>query len=81
MTLTLEQFQREAMPWLAKLKESSEPLVLLAGDDAFEVRSAPAPAPETGKGNLEKLLPKRDIVSGDPEELVHFDWSSEWRSA
>lgn len=65
------------MPWLAKLKASGEPLVLLAGDDAFEVRTAPAP--KKARGELENLLPKRDIVAGDPEDLVHFDWSSEWR--
>jgi hypothetical protein len=26
-----------------------------------------------------KALPKRDgFILGDPEELVHLDWSSEW---
>ncbi len=79
MTLTLEQFQRDATPWLAKLKVSGEPLVLLAGKDAFEVRPAPALSPEQALSELEKLLPKRDLIVGDPEELVHLDWSSEWR--
>ncbi len=79
MTLTLEQFQRDATPWLAKLKESGEPLVLLAGNDTFEVRPGPAFSPEQARRDLEKLLPKRDIIVGDPEELVHLDWSSEWR--
>ncbi len=79
MTLTLEQFQKDATPWLAKLKESDEPLVLLAGKDAFEVRRAAAHSPEQALRELEKLLPKRDLIVGDPEELVHLDWSSEWR--
>jgi hypothetical protein len=30
-------------------------------------------------GDLQKLLPKRDIIVGDPDDLVHIDWSSEWR--
>lgn len=25
------------------------------------------------------LLEKRDIIKGDPEELVHMDWSKEWK--
>ncbi|HEX4952795.1 MAG TPA: type II toxin-antitoxin system prevent-host-death family antitoxin [Thermoanaerobaculia bacterium] len=24
-------------------------------------------------------LPQRDYLEGDPEDLVHLDWSSEWR--
>ena len=24
------------------------------------------------------LLPKRDFIVGDPEDLVHIDWSEEW---
>jgi hypothetical protein len=24
------------------------------------------------------LLPKRDAIVGDPEDLVHIDWSAEW---
>jgi antitoxin (DNA-binding transcriptional repressor) of toxin-antitoxin stability system len=24
------------------------------------------------------LLPKRDYFVGDPEDLVHIDWSEEW---
>ena len=31
------------------------------------------------KGDLQKLLPKRTIIVGDPGDLVHIDWSSEWR--
>lgn len=26
-----------------------------------------------------KNLPKRDVMNCDPEELVHIDWSSEWK--
>jgi antitoxin (DNA-binding transcriptional repressor) of toxin-antitoxin stability system len=24
------------------------------------------------------LLPKRDFIVGDPEDLVHIDWSEDW---
>ncbi len=27
---------------------------------------------------LDRLI-RRDIVTGDPEDLVHMDWSTEWR--
>jgi hypothetical protein len=34
--------------------------------------------PAEPRSKLENLRP-RDYLSGDPEELVHMDWSEEWR--
>jgi antitoxin (DNA-binding transcriptional repressor) of toxin-antitoxin stability system len=28
---------------------------------------------------LERLPARPDFIKGDPEELVHLDWSHEWR--
>lgn len=28
---------------------------------------------------LDNLIDRRDFVRGDPEDLVHLDWSSAWR--
>jgi hypothetical protein len=30
-------------------------------------------------GRLANLKPNPDFVIGDPEDLVHIDWSSEWK--
>jgi hypothetical protein len=30
-------------------------------------------------GRLEGLRPHPDAVVGDPEDLVHLDWSGDWR--
>jgi Antitoxin Phd_YefM, type II toxin-antitoxin system len=27
-----------------------------------------------------KKLVRREVIVGDPEDLVHLDWSKEWRS-
>lgn len=79
MTLTIEQFQKDAKPWLEKMKETGETLVLLSGLEAYEVRSAGPAVTVTTAHDFKNLLPKKDIIVGDPEELVHIDWSSEWR--
>jgi hypothetical protein len=42
-------------------------------------RLATGERPMIMNGDLQKLLPKRDIIVGDPDDLVHIDWSSEWR--
>lgn len=79
MTLTIEQFQKDAKPWLAKLKETGDTLLLLSGPETYELRSAAPIATGEMICDFQKLLPKRDIIVGDPEDLVHIDWSSEWQ--
>ena len=81
MTVTIEQFQNGAKPWLDKVKETGEAILIVSGDDTFEVRSAPSPLPSSEEAleDLEKRLPRRNIIVGDPEDLVHMDGSSEWR--
>ena len=34
--------------------------------------------PPEGKSKLENLK-KHDVLTGNPEEIVHMDWSEEWR--
>jgi antitoxin (DNA-binding transcriptional repressor) of toxin-antitoxin stability system len=31
------------------------------------------------RGKLDNLEPHRGTIVGDPQKLVHIDWSSEWR--
>lgn len=79
MTLTLEQFQKDAVPWLARLKETGDTLVLVAGEEKFEVRPVATDSLRDVSAAFQSVLPKRDLIVGDPEDLVHLDWSSEWR--
>lgn len=37
------------------------------------------PADEPTRGKLDRLEPRPDAIVGDPEDLVHLDWSSEWK--
>ena len=39
------------------------------------VRIAPADAPS----RLDRLKPMPGLIVGDPEEIVHLDWSGEWQ--
>lgn len=36
-------------------------------------------APIDGPAKLDRLVGHPDYLDGDPEELVHVDWSGEWR--
>lgn len=35
--------------------------------------------PAEAASRLARLTPHPDYVAGDPESLVHMDWSGEWR--
>ncbi len=34
--------------------------------------------PEKKKSRLERLVKHPSTIKGDPESIVHMDWSSEW---
>jgi hypothetical protein len=34
---------------------------------------------EEPRSKLDRLVERRSFIKGDPDELVHLDWSSEWR--
>lgn len=36
--------------------------------------------PVEGSDRLDNLKPHPGFIIGDPEDLVHMDWSSEWNS-
>ncbi|MGH7897028.1 MAG: type II toxin-antitoxin system Phd/YefM family antitoxin [Candidatus Binatia bacterium] len=41
------------------------------------LRIVPADAPPGRK--LDRLRPRPKTIAGDPEDLVHLDWSGEWK--
>jgi hypothetical protein len=38
------------------------------------------PPLKKAKGRRLDQLPKRDLIVGDPDDLIHLDWLAEWRS-
>lgn len=36
--------------------------------------------PARREGRLDRLRPAEGYLTGDPESIVHLDWSSEWRA-
>ena len=37
------------------------------------------PADESPRTKLARLEPRPKAIVGDPEDLVHLDWSAEWK--
>lgn len=57
--------------------------VLKTGDPVVVERNGKKlqiiPLTERKKRKLSDLPERDDIIVGDPEDLVHIDWSSEWK--
>ena len=58
---------------LDRVLETGEPLEIER--NVARLRTAPLERP----GRLERLRPHPGFLRGDPDEIVHLDWSDEWR--
>jgi hypothetical protein len=86
--LTITQLQQEFAQWLwqkhyVTLEQARQ--LLPSSPSAFQqptVQSSPDEDKDMSVPvNLGKLanLKRRDCIIGDPEDLVHIDWSKEWK--
>jgi len=58
---------------LDKVLETGEPLEIERKGRKLKI----VPSPSTNR--LGSLKPHKKYLAGDPEEIVHLDWSAEWR--
>lgn len=75
MTLTASQLRQNIYRILDQVLETGVPVVVRR--DGRELRIVPV-QPAAG-AKLDNLRPHPKAVVGDPEDLVHMDWSGEWR--
>ena len=72
MTLTASRLRSDVYRLLDRVLETGEPLTVERKGKRLLIVRAPG-----GGGRLAHLVP-RDCIKGDPEELVHIDWSDTW---
>ena len=73
MTVTPTDFRKNLFKLLDSLLESGKTLEIDRNGHIFRV----VPPKHTKK--LDRLVPHKDAVVGDSEELVEMDWSREWK--
>lgn len=71
MNVTASELRQNIYKLLDKVLETGIPIEIKRKGRILKIVS------EEPKSKLDKLK-KRDIIAGDPEELVHIDWSEEW---
>ena len=71
MTVTASVLRKNIYQLLDEVLETGKPLDVQRKKGTLKI------VPEQPSAKLARLK-KRNCIQGDPEELVHSDWSGEW---
>lgn len=72
MKLTASKLRQNIYRILDQVLETGLPVIVVRKGKIIEIR---AQAP---KSKLEKLKRRSGVIQGNPDDLIHIDWSSEW---
>ena len=72
MTVTASKLRQDIYNLLDRVLETGEPLEIERKGGLLKI------IPEKKPSKLDQLV-RRDGINCDPEELVHMDWSKEWK--
>lgn len=75
MALTASKLRENIYKILDQVLETGVPVEIVRGRRRLKI----VPADEAGPGKLARLKRRPNALVGDPEELVHLDWSTEWK--
>jgi len=71
--VTATQLRKDVYRLLDKVVDSGEVIEVKRKGKLIRIE------PADGAHKLESLKPHPGTIAGDPEELVHIDWSDQWR--
>jgi prevent-host-death family protein len=75
MVLTASKLRENIYRILDQVAETGVPVEIVRG--RRRLRIVPAEPPAARKTDRLKVRPK--VLIGDPQRLVHMDWSKEWK--
>lgn len=73
MTVTASELRQNVYRLLDEVLRTGTPLEIERGGQRLRIVPVHAPA------KLSRLTAHPGTIIGDPDELVHLDWSGEWR--
>lgn len=72
MILSASRLRADVYRILDEILRTGQPVDIQRGGRLLRI------VPVDPPGRLERLVAHDDAVVGDPEDLVHVDWSGEW---
>ncbi len=73
MSLTVTELRANLYRLIDEVIETGQPLVIERNGHKVVIERSPV------ESKLARLISRPDFINGDPEDLVHIDWSGEWR--
>lgn len=73
MAISASELRQNIYRLLDEVLRTGQPLEIERSGRRLRIVPVDAPA------KLSRLSPHPGTIIGDPEELVHLDWTSEWR--
>lgn len=73
MVVTASQLRQNIYRLLDEVAETGVPLEIERRGRRLRIVAVEPPS------KLDRIVVRRDLINGDPDELVHLDWSSAWR--
>jgi prevent-host-death family protein len=74
MALTASKLRENIYKVLDQVLETGVPVEIVRGQRKLKI----VPADEPAGKKLDSLKPRPKALVGDPQDLVHMDWSEEW---
>jgi len=75
MTMTASKLRGNIYKILDEVLDTGVPVEIVRGGRKLKIVAVEGPP----KGKLDRLKAHPGVLVGDPEDLVHLDWSREWR--
>ena len=72
MIVTTSKLRQNIYRLMDQVLETGQPLEVRRRDRTLKI------VPEPPASKLERLV-RHDCIAGDPEDMVHIDWSTEWQ--
>ena len=74
MVVTVDEIKSDIEGVLGRLIESGGAVEFEANGKRWQIVAKPA------GDKLSRLVPRPGLIVGDPEDLVHIDWSEYWNA-
>jgi len=77
MKVTATKLRSELYQILDRVLATGEPVEVARAEGTVVIK--PLRFEKRARASKRKPKPNRQLVVGDPDDLVHFDWTSHWK--
>lgn len=75
MAITASKLRQDVYRILDEVLATGEPVEIRRKGQTLRIVAESVPA----RSRLAAMEPWPDLITGDPDDLVHLDWTDEWR--